>query len=90
MEETMTMMMTKGSIDAGHAGPDESRRRAERPRLMSATSPDGHDELRLAEGTRCSVCNEPLRCFPIWLGPHSFRMICEACHHDVISFGRAP
>jgi hypothetical protein len=60
-----------------------------RPRLLTATSPNGF-EVRLAEGTRCSVCNQPVRCFPIWSGPYCFSLICEACHHDVVSFGRAP
>jgi hypothetical protein len=68
---------------------EDAMNNIDRPRLITATSPDGLFEVRLPEGMRCSACDKPVRCFPIWLGPHSFKLICEACHRDVVSFGRA-
>jgi hypothetical protein len=53
------------------------------PRMRSALLPDGM-VLRMAEGLLCP-CGRPLKNYPDPL-PKGFRLICDACHQDVLCY----
>jgi hypothetical protein len=56
--------------------------------FFTSVAPDGKTELRFASGLSCPFCGKPLRNFPVWgQTSHSFALICEDCHSDVLTFG---
>lgn len=59
------------------------------PRMRSALVPDGM-VLRIAEGTLCR-CGRLVQNYPEPLSwPNSFRLICDGCHQDLLSYEPQP